>query len=243
MQLAAISVIMATYNRAHYIRSALESVLQQPCTPMEIIVIDDGSTDATPAVVHDLIAQTAAPIRYVQQANAGLPAAHNHGLRLAQGEIITFLDSDDLWPPDRLPAQLAHFDQHGPAHTAPAIVLGRIRQFADPGVTVDPQALAAFNAHPIHYALGSSLFRRHVFDEIGGFDETMRYTADWDWFARAREAQAPMAADSQVTLLVRVHGGNMTRDRATSDRFTLQMIRQHMNRQQTGATPAQQRED
>jgi hypothetical protein len=102
---------------------------------------------------------------------------------------------------------------------------------------VDPQTLAAFNDHPIHYALGSSLFQHSVFAEIGSFDESLRYTADWDWFMRAREAQIPMAADARVTLLARIHSGNMTQDRAASNHFTLQMIRKHMLRQQPGRTP------
>jgi glycosyltransferase involved in cell wall biosynthesis len=232
-----ISVLMATYNRAQYIRAALESILQQPYAPLEIIVVDDGSTDDTAAVVQAVGPGAGVTVRYVWQPNHGLPAAHNHGLRLARGEVIAFLDSDDLWPPARLPTQFACFRPQSLAHDAPAIVLGRVRQFAEPGATVDPQTLAAFNDHPIHYALGSSLFQHSVFAEIGSFDESLRYTADWDWFMRAREAQIPMAADARVTLLARIHSGNMTQDRAASNHFTLQMIRKHMLRQQPGRTP------
>ncbi len=240
--LAAISVIMATYNRAGYIRFALESILQQPGPPLEIIVIDDGSTDATPAIIQALAAQTDTPLRYVRQPNRGLPAAHNHGLRLASAEVIAFLDSDDLWPAARLPAQMAFFQPQTPGQDAPDIVLSRVERFAEPGATVNPQTLAAFNARPYHYALGSSLIRRRVFAEIGDFDETLPYTADWDWFMRARAAQVPMAVDPRVTLLLRIHGGNMTRDRAAGNHFTLQMVRKHMARQQLGHTTSQQRE-
>lgn len=232
-RLTTFSVIMATYNRAGFIRSALESVLlQQPCSPLEIIVVDDGSSDNTPEIVQSLAAQTVVPIRYVQQPQRGLPVAHNHGLHLACGEVIAFLDSDDLWPPARLPGQFAHFEPQTSARTTPAIVLGRVEQFAAPDATVDPHAMKAFNDRPFHYALGSSLIQRSVFAAIGAFDETMRYTADWDWFMRAREAQIPMATDPRVTLLARIHAGNMTQNRAVSNHFTIQMVKKHMARQQ-----------
>lgn len=226
-----VSVIMATYNRAQYIRAALESILQQGYAPMEIIVVDDGSTDGTEGVISALCAETSAPIYYVRQSNQGLPAAHNHGLRLAQGEIITFLDSDDLWPPDRLPSQLAWFHPQNLSLAAPAIVLGRVKRFPEADARVNPQELVAFNDRPFHYALGSSLFRRHLFDEIGGFDETLLYTADWDWFMRARGSGVPMAVDPRITLLVRIHASNMTRDRAVGASFTAQMVRKHLERQ------------
>jgi glycosyltransferase involved in cell wall biosynthesis len=226
-----ISIIMATYNRERTIGAALESILQQNYQPLEIIVIDDGSTDGTPAAIHTLIAERNAPIHYVQQQNRGLPAAHNHGLRLARGEVIAFIDSDDLWPAGRLPAQLTLFTQAEHATTAaPGIVLGRQRRFVD-GVTVDPMELAMADQRAVHYSLGTSLFARWVFDIVGNFDETMRQVADWDWFARAREAGIAMIADPRVTLLVRVHDGNLTQDRAMGGHFTVEMIKKHLDRE------------
>lgn len=226
-----ISVIMATYNHARTIDAALTSILQQAYARIEIIVIDDGATDETPEIVQRVKAATGAAIRYVRQANAGLPAAHNRGLRLAQGEIIAFLDSDDLWPPERLPAQLACFHQPDPAGRAPALVLGRMERFADTGAMVNPRELAAVNSRPVHFALGSTLFRRHLFTQIGAFDESLLHTADWDWFLRARQIGLPFATDPRVTLRVRIHAGNMTQNRAIGNHFTIQMIRQHMARQ------------
>jgi glycosyltransferase involved in cell wall biosynthesis len=146
-----ISVILATYNRARFLRAALESILQQAYSPIEIIVVDDGSTDDTPEIVNTLIAETAAPIHYVQQPNRGAPAAHNQGLRLARGEVITFIDSDDLWPAERLPAQMALFAPapHQSGAPAPAIVLGREQRFAD-GVSVNAAELAAALTSILH---------------------------------------------------------------------------------------------
>lgn len=225
-----ISVIMATYNRANYIRAALESILRQAYAPLEIIVVDDGSTDDTPAVISALITATAAPIRYVQQANCGQAAALNRGLALARGEVIAFLDSDDLWPDDRLPAQLTFFAQRTAPDVQPVgIVLGRKERFAD-GVAVSAAELVAANQHPVHYSLGSSLFACWVFDVVGLFDDRMGHSADWDWFVRARELRVPMVADPRVTVLGRIHGGNSTQNRVMVAEQTANMVRKHLDR-------------
>jgi glycosyltransferase involved in cell wall biosynthesis len=225
-----LSVIMATYNRGPFIVSALESLLQQAYSPLEIIIVDDGSTDGTAPLIDELIVREGAPIHYVWQTNAGFPAALNHGLRLARGKIVSFLDSDDLWPKDRLPAQIVLFDTlELPSQVKPEIILGREERFAING-TVDPAELAAANERPFHYSLGASLFARKVFDSVGLFDESLPYCADWDWFSRAREAGIPMASDSRVTLRMRVHGGNLTQNRQLSNLYTARMVRKHLDR-------------
>lgn len=225
-----LSVIMATYNRERFIATALESILRQPYAPLEVIVVDDGSTDSIWGVVNRFIESRTIPIHYVRQPNSGSPAAHNHGLRLAKGSIIAFLDSDDLWPADRLPAQMGFFEPDPKADSgAPGIVLGRTQRFAD-GVSVDSRQLATANERPVHYSLGSSLFARWVFGAVGQFDESLLHCADWDWFVRAKEAGVPMAADPRVTLRIRIHGDNMTQDRSIGARFTAQMVRKHLAR-------------
>lgn len=226
------SVLMATYNGEPYLRAALESILRQNYVPMEIIVIDDGSTDRTPEIVGDLIEQRSALIRYVRQENQGQPGAFNHALRLARGEIIAFLDDDDLWPEDRLPTQLAFFSQRCSSHEEGiGIVLGRKAYFAD-GVKINEAELAAANQRPFHYSLGASLIARWVFDRVGIFDDTVGYVADWDWFARARDMEISIAIDPRVTLCGRIHTGNITQNRELGTKLTLEMIRRHMNRKQ-----------
>lgn len=243
-----ISMIMATYNRAALIRPALESALQQAYPPQELIVIDDGSTDDTATVIQALIEETGAPIRYFHQPNRGQAHALNRGIELARGEIITFLDADDLWAPDRLPDQLAFFDAppltdvsvestlnsavDSAAKTDDiGIVLGRKRYFTD-GVQSNEAEIAAANGRPFHFALGAALIARWVFDATGPFDASMPMVADWDWFARVRTLGIPMAVDPRVTLLVRIHGGNITQNRAQGARLTVEMIRRHMRRRQ-----------
>lgn len=100
-----VSVIIPTYNRAQYISETIESVLAQTYSNLEIIVIDDGSIDNTKEVISKYISK----IKYVRQPNSERGAARNHGLRLAKGEFIAFLDSDDLWLPDKIEKDLKFF--------------------------------------------------------------------------------------------------------------------------------------
>src|SRR5689334_1491177 len=93
-----VSAIITTYNYAQFIRGAIESVLQQTVCPAEIVVVDDGSTDNTAAIV---ARYAAAGVRYVYQENGGASAARNRGLRETQGELVAFLDGDDRWLPDK----------------------------------------------------------------------------------------------------------------------------------------------
>ena len=95
-----VSVIIPAYNRADLIEETLDSVFAQTYRDYEIIVVDDGSTDDTRAVLAPLAA--AGKLRYTYQENAGLPAARNTGIRMAAGQYVAFLDSDDLFTPDKL---------------------------------------------------------------------------------------------------------------------------------------------
>ncbi len=119
------------------------------------------------------------------------------------------------------------------AGQAPAIILGCEYRFVD-GASVNERELAAANDRPVHYTLGASLFARWVFDAVGPFDEALRAAADWDWFVRAREAQIPMAIYPEVTLLVRIHTDNMTKDRTAGGRFLAQMVKKHLERTRAG---------
>ena len=101
-----ISCIVPVFNGERYLGKALESILKQTYQPLEIIVVNDGSTDGTAAVA----ARYGDQIHYVRQNNAGAPTARNLGLSVARGEFVAFLDSDDLWHPEKLERQMARFD-------------------------------------------------------------------------------------------------------------------------------------
>src|ERR1043165_285078 len=97
-----ISVVMPVYNGENYLRSAIESVLSQTFQDFEVIVVDDGSKDSTPAIAQSY----ADRVRYVRQENAGVAAAVNHGISLARGRYFAWLSHDDLYAPDKLSAPL-----------------------------------------------------------------------------------------------------------------------------------------
>ena len=97
-----VSVIMPTFNRSWSLKKAIDSVLSQEYASLETIVVDDGSTDDTPA----LLSSYGTRIRVIRQANQGVSAARNAGIRAAQGELITLLDSDDAWLPGKVQAQV-----------------------------------------------------------------------------------------------------------------------------------------
>jgi GT2 family glycosyltransferase len=107
-----VSVVVPSFNRAALLVPTVESLLAQSRAPLEIIIVDDGSTDETPAVC----ARFPAPVRAIRQPNGGLPAARNTGIRAARGEWIAFCDSDDLWHPAKLEVQLAALEAAGPGH-------------------------------------------------------------------------------------------------------------------------------
>jgi glycosyltransferase involved in cell wall biosynthesis len=106
--MSSVSVVIPAYNRAHLLPATVASVLQQTVEPLEILIVDDGSSDDTPT----LCSTFPPPVRYIRQENAGLSAARNRGIREARGNWLAFIDSDDLWHRTKLAVQLAVFDAH-----------------------------------------------------------------------------------------------------------------------------------
>jgi glycosyltransferase involved in cell wall biosynthesis len=198
-----VSVVIPCYNAARFLPEAVASVLAQHYEPLEILLVDDGSTDSTPEIAPGL----APEVRYLRQENRGPSAARNLGLREARGEIIAFLDADDLWPAGKLDLQVGRLLQD----PALDLVSGRIRYVELPGGQIpDLRFETPDQALPgIH--IGSAVYRRRAFDVVGGFDESLRYSEDHDWFLRAREAALKMLVLAEVTLLYRHHDSNMTR--------------------------------
>ena len=123
-----VSVIIPSYNRAHTLQRSIESVLAQTYSDLEVILVDDGSTDDTEAVVRAIPDPR---VRYVRQKNQGACAARNHGIDLADGEFIAFHDSDDLWHPEKLERQLKAVQEHDAA-----IVCCRLEERQKDGSTV-----------------------------------------------------------------------------------------------------------
>ena len=222
-----ISVVVPVFNGERFLREAVKSVLDQKYKPVEIIIVDDGSTDGTATVARSL----GETVRYLHQTNQGPAAARNRGIEHAQGSLIAFADADDLWPSEKLELQLPYLINDA----AIEIVMGRIQQVRL-SKTVNGQTQVEEFAEPAFSVnLGSAVIRKSVFERVGLFDETMRYSEDVDWFMRAREAGAAIVTIDAVTLLYRQHEENMTRGKSTSELNVLKALKRSLDRRREGS--------
>jgi glycosyltransferase involved in cell wall biosynthesis len=210
-----ISVIIPAYNAAGFLSDAIDSALAQQYPQLEIIVVDDGSIDRP----SDVASRYGERVRCARQDNAGPAAARNRGIRMARGEFLAFLDADDLWPADKLQIQMARFADE----PALDVVAGRIQYVRlDGAAELDLRFEDARNT-VTHVHLGSAVCRRRAFDRVGLFDESLRFSEDHDWYLRAREEALSILVLREITLLYRLHGGNMTRN-ATSQQLGLARV-------------------
>jgi glycosyltransferase involved in cell wall biosynthesis len=219
-----ISVVIPVFNAGHRLGAALASIdAQHHDGPLEVIVVDDGSTDDTPTA----IAALAGRVRAVRQDNAGPAAARNTGLAMATGEIVAFLDADDLWPDDKLAHQLAALEGDPDLD----VVLGRISYVGLPGAIIPDIAFedeARQSLSNVH--LGSGLYRRRSFERLGGFDESLRFSEDHDFFLRAREVGLRMRVLDHVTLIYQLHDQNMTRGRKAVEMSLTTVLKRSLDR-------------
>ena len=212
-----VSVIMPVFNGERFLRQALDSVVAQDYAPLELIVVDDGSTDASAQV-----AQRCAAARCLTQPNQGNGAAKNTGLAAARGEFIAFLDQDDIWLPGKLSAQVDALRQN----PAAGFTAGRMRFFFEPGVSRPDWVPAEFLTEPPPAFLPSGLLiRRAVFDQLGNFDPTIPLCNDLDWLARARDAGVPTVVTPEVMVQRPVHGGNVSYRAAERARELARILR------------------
>jgi glycosyltransferase involved in cell wall biosynthesis len=217
-----ISVIVPAYNAAEFLADALQCIQDQLYPKLEVIVVDDGSTDETPRIA----AAFGDRVRYVRQENQGPASARNHGLRVAQGTLIAFLDADDLWLPHTLKLLASFLADQPPT----GIVLGRMQYMRQVRGAGGQARFEPFARPCVTLSLDAGLFRRSVFDQVGFFDPTVRSSEDIDWFLRAREAGIPIGFLDQVVLLYRRHDRNLTRDRAASHRDFARALKRSLDR-------------
>ncbi|MBK5258426.1 MAG: glycosyltransferase family 2 protein [Thermoanaerobaculia bacterium] len=180
-----VSVIIAAWNRARELRSAIDSAFAQTFPPLEVIVVDDGSTDETPEVLAQYCERYGDRIRVLRQSNQGVAAARNAGIAVARGDQLAFLDSDDVWLPRKLELQVARFDadpQLGLVHCG--------ADFEGTGVNVDGMEgwvateLLRFDRSVIVAHGSGVMVPKRVAEELGGFDARMRVSEDWDFCYR-----------------------------------------------------------
>jgi len=193
------SVIIPAFNAARFLPEAIDSVLAQSRAPFELIVVDDGSTDATETVVRRFPA-----VRYVAQVHGGIAAARNRGVSAATGNCVAFLDADDRWTPGKLEIQLAAVE----ADPELDVLLGHC-------VEVRQSEWASCLERPMlpdggvpGYLPGTCLIRRAAFEGVGPFEATLRAGEFIDWFLRARARGLRIRMLPGIVLWRRLHDAN-----------------------------------
>jgi glycosyltransferase involved in cell wall biosynthesis len=210
MQKGKVSVIIPNFNYARYVAGAVESVLTQTYSDIEVIVVDDGSTDAS----RDILMNYGDSIKTIFQRNQGVSAARNNGVAASNGEFVAFLDADDEWLPKKLEKQVAMFR----ADAKLGLVHVGVDEISADGTSLRHRLEGSSGDAKRDLLLigrkgvlggGSGLMvPRAVFDEVGGFDTRLSTSADWDFFYQvARRYQVGFV--SEVLIKYRFHDTNM----------------------------------
>lgn len=222
-----ISVIVPVHDRQHLIGDALASIVAQDCARIEIVVVDDGSTDGTAEVVR----RFGAEVHYLHQAHTGVAVARNRGLTESVGEWIAFLDSDDVWLDGVLNSAARHLRRRPEAGLVHGLTeLVRLPDAADHRPRFregDP---------PQHRPLlGSMLIRRSCFDRVGAFDPRLKRSEDLDWLARAAEAGIEAEKIDEIWLRYRVHATNITNDIGATTSSMVETVKRRLDRRRAGS--------
>ena len=215
-----VSVIIPVFNAAHMLPEAIASLLAQNYPKLEIIVVDDGSTDA----LTEAVASLPLEVRLLRQANGGPAAARNLGIRAASGDLLAFLDADDLWVSHKLDAQLMWLDEH----LETDVVIGRA-QLMEQGEDGAFQAVGS-PAESFTCYIGAALYRRQAFQRNGLFDPLLRFGEDADWFANAMHTDTRVDRIDAITLLVRRHARNSTRNLTGIELSPIRLIKNALDR-------------
>ncbi|GAB4027776.1 glycosyltransferase family 2 protein [Spirosoma gilvum] len=225
MQPPLVSVIMPVYNAERFVAEALTSILNQGIEAIEVICVDDGSTDRSAEIIQSFDSR----VRYVYQENRGPAAARNKAFSFVRGEFVTFLDNDDLFPVYKLNHQLDQFDEDPSLE----VVFGKTQY-----VFLDGSNPERFHfpdqTHTVwNILLGAGLFRTSVFHRIGLFNEELKIGEDLDWYNRAKEQGVNMRTTDEVMLYYRHHSANYTRDQDLVKSTLLKAIKYSLDRRRS----------
>jgi len=215
-----VSVIIAVSNCERYLAQAIKSVLAQTYRPIELIIVDDGSTDGTAD-----IARSYKEVHYIYQDNQGVAAARNTGISASQGQFISILDADDLFPPNKLKVQVTYLLKHPRV----GYTIGRIQNFPDSESSLPTHTTNLLESDQL--GLASLVARRVIFEQIGGFDASYRVASDFEWITRAKDAGIPIAILPEIVLHRRIHSSNMSYQTQARRASLVRMFKASIDRQ------------
>jgi len=224
-----VSVVMPVHNGGAYLGEAIESVRLQTYRPLEVVVVDDGSTDDTSLVVrgfHPLA-------HYVWQPHAGIGAARNRGVGEARGALIAFLDADDGMPPDRIERQAAILA----AEPSTDAVFGQVREFVSPELRATPGLRPAMGPLELRSSV-TMLIRRAALERVGPYSPTAAGAVEVEWRARALEADLREALLDRVVLERRLHMGNYGRHHPEARAEILSVLKAALDRRRESGPDA-----
>jgi glycosyltransferase involved in cell wall biosynthesis len=233
---AAISVVIPTRNGATWLKTTLNSVWAQSLRPLEVIVVDDGSTDATAQLLEPLASERR--IRLLTTAAGGTARARNAGLAAARGSVIALLDHDDLWPPDKLAWQAAMLA----AQPEAVLVYGYMESFGLERPYRWPRSDAphglvatAFRRKNWIRSPGQTLVRASAIRAVGGFDPDVAGADDWDLYLKLAD-RGPFIYSDRLALRYRVHARNQSKRAWQLFRSACQVQHRHAGRWPAGST-------
>ncbi len=219
------TVIIPVFNGEKYVAAALESVRAQTRPVEEVIVIDDGSTDATVAIVESF-----PEVTLLRQANRGPSAARNRGIAQARGDYLAMLDADDLWPANRQEIVAGILDKN----PSLGLVMGTQRLLVEPGAAlpywVPDGDLEDIDPAKLPRPTGAFVARRSAYEVVGLYDEAMVHAEDTDWFLRSRDLGILWELIPEVVLIRRIHGANLTYDTDAQHRSMFEVLQRRMAR-------------
>lgn len=226
-----ISAAIVVRNGERFVADALQSIAHQTRPPDEIIVVDSQSTDRTAQ-----IAQSFPVVRYLLQPDLGIANARNLAIAEATGDLIAFLDADDIWTADKMAVQMTYMLEH------PTLmyITTWLNHFYDPGCPSRPGYRPEGFAQGIKGRFpGTMLARRAVFDQVGPFNPAFAVAFEVDWFARAQDAGVPSDVIKTVLLHKRLHAQNISMQRERYRQEWFQVMRQSLlrKRDQSSAHP------
>jgi teichuronic acid biosynthesis glycosyltransferase TuaG len=218
-----ISVVIPAFNAANYLGEAIDSVLAQSAGNIEVIVVDDASTDGTAAVA----GKYGARLRLVQQKNTGVSGARNRGVRESIGRYVAFLDADDTWLPGKIEKQLSALEASRHAGVCSAACLVTDQNLKPIVVEINHRKASALEdlllLGNVVGSVSSALIERRLLLEAGGFDPTFSHCADWEfWIRLARRTEFVYLPEALVTY--RQHGTNMSRQIRTLEEESFRLL-------------------